>query len=328
MISGGPWSDLAISDLPEDEDVSEPNPLTGLLSDPRAQLAFMMRASPFDPALGEERDVLLSSHGYAALDDGGGETEGVADHAHFPMALVSAYSVKVNLLSGGTWQASAVPGYGSIVVANPDGRHEDLLLLDWEGRGVTVWVGRRQWIGPSFSDLGRVFQGVVDSLSWDSSRININIRDLRAMFDQDANPEAYLGFGVAVRLRAVGDRVVIPYGAWMRPTDVDANPVLAWEMMLEPAEIRDAVLATQGGSAGAAARLHYDGSLGLYDRDETNWIRTAAGLVAAGVPVRVGFYGDTEGLRIRVNGRTVASNVLPYAGPVVVGDLTIGGPPL
>lgn len=328
MISGGAWSELPLSGIRVSDDVSEPNPLTDLLSDPRAELAFMFRGLPFDPDLDAERPVYVSSHGYAALDDGGGAAEGVPDHAHFPGSLASAYSVKVNLLSGGSWQASALPGYGAVVIANPDGRHDDLLRLEWENRQITVWVGRRQWIGPSFKTLGRVFQGVVNSLTWDASRIVLAVRDLRQLFDEEVNKEAYLGFGTAVRLRATGDRVTIPYDTWTRPVDGEGNPVLAVELMIRPKEVGDAILCTQGGSAGWVGRLHPDGSVGLYDRDLTNWIRTGPGVIVAGVPARVGFYGDTEGLCIRVDGRTKASNNFPYGGPVVVADVTIGGPPL
>lgn len=328
MISGYAWSEEPISGFPEDEDVSRANPLTALLSDPRAELAFMVRAQPYDssPLAPRVREVYLSSHGYASLDDGGGASEGVPDHAPFPAALVSAFNVKVNLLSGGSWTPSAVPGYGAVIIANPDGAFDDLLRLNWELRPITAWLGRRQWIGPSFSKVGRVFSGTSESISWSTTQISVSIRDLRELFTQDVNPEAYLGFGTAVRFRADADRVTIPYGTWTRPVDVDANPILAVEVMVQPAALTDSVLCGQGGSDGWVARLHADGSVGLYDRDLTNFVRTDAGVVRVHEPSRLGFYGDASGLKIRVDGRTVASNAVPYAGPVVVADVVLGGP--
>lgn len=326
MISGGPWSELALADIEPADDVSESNPLTDLLSDPRAELAFMLVGNPFDPQLGATRQVRASSHGYAALDDGGGAAAGIADHAHFPQILASPYSVKVSLLSGGSWQASAVPGYGGVVFANPDGRYDELMLLDWEDSSVTVWMGRRQWIGPSWRRLGRVFTGIVDSMTWTTSDMTLNVRDLKAMLDNNVNEATYLGFGTAVRFRAPGDTVSIPYGAWMRPTDADSNPIVSCEVMVKPRVAQDAVVATQGGALGWAMWIHSDGSLALYDRGVTNFVRSVAGKVPVGVSTRIACYASSEGLAIRVDGVVVASNSVPYGGPVVVADLVIGGP--
>jgi hypothetical protein len=326
LISGFSWSAEAISGFPEEEDVSVANPLAELLSDPRVELAFMLRGQFYDTDLGAERDVCVSSHGYATLDDGGSAAEGIPDHTPFPNALVSAFNVKVDLISSGAWISSAVPGYGAAILANPNGEFDYVQKLNCEMRSVMVWIGRRQWIGPSFRKLGKVFTGTVETVTWNTSQISFNIRDLTELFNQDVNPEAYLGFGTAVRFRADADRVTIPYGTWTRPVDVDGNPILSVEFMVAVRTIRDSVLCTQGGSAGWVARLHVDGSVGLYDRDLTNWVRTDPGLVAVDVPTRLGFYGDPEGLKIRVNGKTVASNAVPYAGPVVVADVLLGGP--
>lgn len=326
MISGSAWSELPLCDIDPADDVSEPNPLTDLLSDPRAELAFMLIGNPFDPQLGTTRQVRASSHGYAALDDGGGAGASVADHAHFPAILASPYSVKVSLLSGGAWQASAVPGYGGVVFANPDGLYDEITLLDWEDSTVTVWMGRYQWIGPSFRKLGRVFTGVVDSMTWTTSEITLNVRDLKALLDNNVNQETYLGFGTAARMRAPGDTVSVPYGSWMRPTDADSNPIVSCEVMIKPRVAQDAIIVTQGGDLGWAMWIHADGALAFYDRGVTNFVRSPAGKVRVGVPTRVACYASSEGLAVRVDGVVVASNSVPYGGPVVVADLVIGGP--
>lgn len=325
MISGGAWSELPISGILDSDDVSEPNPLTDLLSDPKAKLAFMVRAQPWDPDAGAIRDVFVSSDGYATIDDGAGLALGIADHTPFPGSLASAYSVKVNLISGGSWAASAVPGFGSIVIANPDGQHDDLTKLNWEMREVTAWVGRRQWIGPSFRTLGRVFHGMTDGCTWNTSQITLPVRDMRQSFDVDINPDAYLGFGTAVRMKVTGDVVTIPYGAWTRPLDVDSNPVVAVEVMVQAPVAQDSIIATQGGLGGWACWLFADGAVGLYDRGSTHWIRSAGGKVLVGRPTRLGYYASAEGLAIRVDGVVVVQDAIPYGGPPITDDIIIGG---
>jgi hypothetical protein len=302
VIAGYAFGEEPIAGLPDVDDVSEENPLTELLSDPRAELAFMLRGRPYDRTTGAERDVFLSSHGYASLNDGAGVRDGVPDNTHFPASLVSAYNVKVNLLQGGLWQASAVPGFGAVVVANPDGRHDDLLRMDWEMREVTVWLGRQQWIGPSFDRLGRIFTGTVERVTWDGNRIQLQIRDLRQLFDQEANPEAYLGFGTAVRLRAEGDKVHVAHEAGMEPAD-GATWLFAFEVVFE-----------------AAAH----GSAGIFDRGLTNWVVTPAGSFAFGGAVRLGFFAGAAGLAVYVDGLPLAQNAEPL-GAVAAGSALIVG---
>jgi hypothetical protein len=319
VIAGVAFGEEPIAGLPDEDDVSEQNPLTELLSDPRAQLAFMLRGRPYDRTIGAERDVYLSSHGYAALNDGAGALEGVPDNTHFPASLVSAYNVKVNLLQGGLWQASAVPGFGAVVIANPDGRHDDLLRMDWEMREVRVWLGRHQWIGPSFDRLGRIFTGAVERVTWDGSKIQLQIRDLRQLFDQEANPEAYLGFGTAVRLRAEGDKVHVVHEAGMEPAD-GATWLFAFEVVLEAAA-QNAIIARKGD---VTCRVFADGSAGLFDRGLTNWVVTPAGSFAFGGAVRLGFFAGAAGLAVYVDGLPLARNAEPLGAAAAGAALIVG----
>lgn len=321
MIPGAyAWSQEPLSSVTATDDVSTTNPLTRLLTNPETELNFLLRAVVGDPDEPGETEVYLSSGGYASLGDDGGQPYGVPNHQLFREALASPYGVRVNLLAGGQVRPSAVPTYGTVVINNPSGDLDGLVRLDWELREVTVWVGPRRWVGPTLRDFGVIFRGTIESVSWDVTQVTLELRDLSRRLDGDANPDAYLGYGTALRCRAPGDGASIPGGAWSRPTDPDTNPVLAVEFVVRPAEIRDSVLVSQGGAAGWRCMMHADGSVGLYVSSGANWVRTTAGACAVRRTTRLGFYGSTAGLLIRVDGAEAARNATPYAVSSSISD--------
>jgi hypothetical protein len=294
--------------------------IADLLDNPDEDWQKLLVARVGAPDDGPEGEVMvvLSTHGYATLGDGAGLPYGVPDHHLFPAGLVSSHSVKLSLLQGGGWARSSLETFGNIVVAWADGELDHLARYSWERRPVEVWAGPQSWIGPSFSKFGRVFQGIAESVDWDVNRLTIRVRDLRQALDKELNEAAYLGFGTAVELRAVGDKVAIAHHAALQPAQ------LLLEGMVQVDHLHNGVLASKGGDAGYLARLNSDGSLSLFDRGVTNDLHTAAGLVVPNKPTRVSFRGDSAGLKIYVDGKPVASNTTPYGGPTNTSPLVLG----
>lgn len=325
MIPGAaPFGELPPSSFPEAEDTTHANPLVPLLSDPRAQLAYLMRAVVYDPESDADVSVHLSGHGYFCYGNGDGASEGLSDFQEFRLGLSVPYSMKLNLLQGGKWQASALPGFGTIVVPNPSGEHDAILAYSWELAPIVVWMGPLAWRGPSFRRFGRIFKGTVESITWSFNEIAVNIRDLRELFADDVNPAAYLGFGTAVRLRDGGDSVLVPHDAALHP-EVDGQPIIAAEIVVKPrAPMQRGIIFTKGGDAGVVARMFSDGSVGLFDRGTTNYVLAPAGTLAPGRTTRLTFLGDANGIRIKADGKTVASGSTPYGAGLNTDDLIIG----
>lgn len=323
-----PWSQEPISSIPEAEDPSTPNPLTALLSDPTAQFQFLVKFTGYDPILAARRDVFISSAGYATLGDNGGVHEGVPNHQAFPNALVSPYSMKVNLIPGGAWQASAIPGFGAVVIANPDRKWDFVQLMDVEGERVLAWVGPRRWIGPTFGEFGRVMHGRIDSLTWDTDTITLNVRDLRQLLeDADANPDVFLGFDVAVRTRAVADKVTVPHSTAFHPVDGSSNPLLDVEVIVNmDAPLRTATVMRKG--VAYKGIVFSNGAVGLFinltGAIPARWVISKPGLVTPGETHRVGFrggfgalaYGQLDGMAVYVDGVYVAGSSTTTFDPV------------
>lgn len=338
MIPGAyAFGEEPLSSLAEAEDTSHGNPITLLLSDERAQLQFAMRTYGYNPATGEVEQVVFSSAGYSTIGDGEGAADGIGDHLHFPAALVSPYSVKVNLVSGGAWQASAIPGFGSVVIADPIGEFDYLKGYDLEGQRLTVWVGRRQWIGPSWSEFGRVFTGTVAALSWDLGVITLDIRDLREVLEVDANPDEYLGFGTGIRTTADGDGVLIGFAAemdtiWSDPDEDYPFPYPSYfgGIIFKPeAPLRSGTVLDFGGLV--QGRVYSDGAVGMVVKFTTGWkfVTSAPGLVAAGELHRLTLrVGGPLGAFVYLDGEVVASDssVLLADADMTHGDTWLGRP--
>lgn len=313
-----PHGYLPFSAIDAADDPSTPNPLSELITDQRAEFAYVLAADVLDRQTawegdyaGAEETVYLSSHGYASLGDGGGAAEGVPDHKLFPAVLESAYSFKVNLIAGGAWQASALPGFGTIAISNPDNRYEYLLRKNWERRRITVWVGRRQWIGPSFSTFGRIFRATVDRVEADLRTITVTVRDMRDVMEVDANPTAYLGFGSAVRLSSAGHKVTVAFGAAMNQV-YGTGVLMAPEIIFQAeAPLRAGVLYDRAGVF--QIRLYADGAVGAQVSISGAWehMTSAPNLVAAGEVHRVTAVIASDGPRgkLYLDGAQVASNL-------------------
>lgn len=319
-----PFALLPFSTLAAGDDESIPNPFTALAQDPDQELQFLLIGTPGDPDDGgADRPIYLSSGGYVSPGDGAGAAFGVSDHTLFENVLISPYSFKTSIASGAKLGKSGLPAYGTIVAANPGGELDWLSRLDWERRPARVLVGPRAWFGPSLSEFGVLFDGYFDTVDATTlDEISFDLRDRSHVLQEDANPRAYLGMGVAARCRAEGDGVEVAGGIWLRPTDGFLQPVLSFEIMIEVAEHRDAVLARHGENW--ELWTHFDGSVGLYVG--ANRLQTGPGAFSPNEPTRIGAYGNSSGLLIYVNGIVSAENHEPYDTDVdlVDQDLTIG----
>lgn len=317
-----PFGDVPVSAIADADDPSTPNPFDSILIDPRAQLAYILRAEVLDRDTawrgdydGAEEEVYLSSAGYASLGDGGGAAEGIPDHQLFTECLTNPYSVKVNLIASGSWQPSGLPGYGSVTISDPDGRLRHLLKKNWEWRRLTVWVGRRQWIGPSLAEFGRVFSGTVDAVTASMGTITVALRDLRDLLEQDANPDAYLGFGTAVRMKTAGDKVTRAYHARM---DWAFALSAMWhgEIIFRAASpLKNAVLLDRAGVL--QGRVYSNGAVGaLYTESGVKKHMTSApGLVAAGEVHRLSIALDSDWRgRLFLDGEKVAEDLTAMVG--------------
>lgn len=199
---------LAFGELPSEYSGAVANPFAALLTDPEAQIIYLVELYPYDPELetsltGEspfgsasfgESDIALvggverqylSNLGFTTTPD-----DSVAN-IHFPAQVDNPMQFDVSISSGGDFGSSA-PSYGSIVISNADGGLDGLDGYLWTGRRAVVKAGSPDF---AYDDFASVFIGVVNGIESDEDKITLTIRDNRLKTDQLLQPNDYAGTG-------------------------------------------------------------------------------------------------------------------------------------
>jgi hypothetical protein len=308
------------------QEYSTPDPLVAL-SRYAGEIAWLTRVEDvFDPLTGASSDALFSTHGYHTLGDGGGADHGVGDWVLFPAGLANPGSMTESVVNGGTVALGALPSYGSIQVANADGRFDHLRRCRFRRRRFQQWAGPAQWCGPSMSQFAMLRSGVVEDATFDATTITISTRDASGEFSADVNPDGYLGMGTAVRLVDGDDHVLLTDALGTFDPDTPH-----FRVMVQAEQLLASVLLnydwTPSSPNGWELRCLPDGAVLWVQGAWARWLVTGPGMVVVGAPVRVSWGGGDEGVKILVNGVLEALDPAPYVRSAASGDLLVGGRP-
>lgn len=187
MIPGvTPTGVYAVGQLPAPYDLSEPDSLTTLLTDPFGGRIYLLEGAPMDPALGALATVRLANQDYSTLP-----TETPAS-AFFDGRLINPYNVSVSVFEGGRLATHSIPTYGEAKAANPDGALDRLASYSWAERLVTIKVGRPGFL---YEEFGLIFTGTAEDLTWDWNTISLQLRDRQYLLAKPIQTTLYAGTG-------------------------------------------------------------------------------------------------------------------------------------
>lgn len=314
-----PWASEPWGSAGEGEDFSLPDPLVALRSS-AAELAWLVRIAAVDPDTEEEVPVYLSSHGYHTAAGGDGSSFGVPDFQHFDQGLESPASTSVSIISGGSIVPGSTPTHGALTVSNPDGRFNSLRRLRFRRREFRQWVGEARWMGPRFAEFTEFSRGSVEDVTWDRDTITFSLRDPKLQFSKDLNPEAYLGFGTAIRCRTAGDGVAIDASSILHPLQVH------FRIVFKAPSLSNMVLLNYGweetNQIGWELRATADGGI-LWVQDAYDpFLTTASGLWSADKVHRASWEGGPAGVKIYLDGVERASLSTAYTRSTLVDSQT------
>lgn len=179
-----PVGSVAIAELPSAYDLSVPNPFGNLLANPLLERAYLLIAQPYDPVTNQSVTVYLSSTEYQTKP-----TDSPANQL-FLARLQSPYNVSLSLYQPGKIGGSSLPGFGDVSIINPDGQLDYLANYSWNGRPLTVYLGRK---GDSFSNFTPIFQGTSAGITGDEDQLRLKLRDLQHLFSIPIQSSLYRG---------------------------------------------------------------------------------------------------------------------------------------
>lgn len=141
-----------------------------------------VHARPFDPAVGDEIDLFLSTVPYMSFP-----TDTPAS-TRFDAVLERAYEFKSNLFAGNEIAARSLPSLGSGIVDNRDDNRDFLQRLHFEGRDWRVFVGDQF---DQFESFFEVWPGKAGAPRLGRDDIEVPLEDIGKRFDQPAQTDLY-----------------------------------------------------------------------------------------------------------------------------------------
>lgn len=167
---------------------------------------------------------VLSSSGY--LSSGYGFTTYNDDAVMYPPAIKTALNFSSELFDSKTLTGRSSNGAGNIELLNGDGELDDILSVAWDNAPISIKVGA-DYFDPG--DFVEVFRGVVESATWDTSRITLRVRDRQALFDEALQSNRYGGTGgLDGGADLAGKPIPLLYGTKpnIKPVLVDASNLI------------------------------------------------------------------------------------------------------
>lgn len=141
-----------------------------------------VHARPFDPAVGGEIDLFLSTVPYMSFP-----TDTPAS-TRFDAVLERAYEFKSNLFAGNEIAARSLPSLGSGIVDNRDDNRDFYQRLHFEGRDWRVLVGDQF---DQFESFFEVWPGKAGAPRLGRDDIEVPLEDIGKRFDQPAQTDLY-----------------------------------------------------------------------------------------------------------------------------------------
>lgn len=149
-------------------------------------MAWLLRATPYDPDISAERTVYFSDIGLMTTP-----SDTPAD-TYWDRRLDTPFQVRTTLYAGSSVGGRSDASFGNITLENADGNLDYLAGYDWDGRLVEVrWTSVAN---PVLADFEVVFSGTAERLILGDT-LEIELRDLAVLLDKPYQPAKYLGTG-------------------------------------------------------------------------------------------------------------------------------------
>lgn len=157
-----------------------------LVSNPAAARRYLVEVQCYNLASSTLETLYFSDNGFTT------EPTDAPANQHYHARVKSAINFQRQLYNGSDIGGAAIPGFGTIVLANDDGGLDYLHGYSICGRSITVKLGGA---GFAYSDYGVIFQGTAQSMTIGESEVVINIRDLQEQLAVAMQSTLYDGSG-------------------------------------------------------------------------------------------------------------------------------------
>ena len=152
---------------------------------------WLMRAFPFDPALGTTRPVYASLHGWVSEPD---EAE-AAPNTYWDRRIDVPMTTSASLWGSDEIGGLSTASYGAVKVANADGGLDQWLEWSWDGRIIELW--RSDAVKPRhLAEFTLVTRRTVEEIV-PGDMIELVLTDAQARFTAPARRGTFAGTGGA-----------------------------------------------------------------------------------------------------------------------------------
>ena len=184
MIFSG-FSFYPISTLPAKYDNSVKTLFYQLLNNQIQEEKVFLVEIDFNPN-NPNTDVLeVSNIGYNPPDLG---------EAAYEPRLENAFNFTSKITQQNFFQSETSVGTGNIIILNGDGGLDSKIMnKTWDGKPITIKLGTKSF--PSINDFGLIFNGIIDQITYDESKITVRLRDRYAKVQNNIQNNLYLGTG-------------------------------------------------------------------------------------------------------------------------------------
>ncbi|MDG5497423.1 hypothetical protein [Niveispirillum sp. BGYR6] len=203
---------------------------------------WLMRAYPFDPALGTTRTVYASLRGWVSEPD----EQDAAPNTYWDRRIDVPMTTHASLWSGDAIGGRSSASYGAVQVANQDGGLDHWLDWAWDGRSIELW--RSEAARPRrLSDFTLMTRRTVEEIV-PGDMIELVLTDLQARFTAPARRGIFAGTGGAEggdSLKGRAKPFLLGRARRFEPLLIDADFNI---YMIDPAGFRALLAADDGGA--------------------------------------------------------------------------------
>jgi hypothetical protein len=149
-------------------------------------MPWLVKCTPYDPAIPGERSVYLSDTGFTSTP-----SDSPAD-TYWEKRLDVPLEVRSSLFEGSAIGGRTEITYGAVTIANNDGVFDVFGTYDWGGRRIEIyWT---QVSRPVFNDFALIFSGTLERCIL-GDVISFDIRDTQVLLDQPFQIATFAGTG-------------------------------------------------------------------------------------------------------------------------------------
>ncbi|PCI45955.1 MAG: hypothetical protein COB49_09530 [Alphaproteobacteria bacterium] len=144
-------------------------------------MIILAEISPYDPVLGAERIIRMSS----------GTGTPIFNGAHWPARLGHTLVLGMAIFENDFETAGSSRTAGGLQIINGDGGFDDLTGYSWDQRDIKIWTGDSD----DFNDFILRFDGFVSGVTYNEKTLDLTLGDKSNIFDALVDFPTYLGTG-------------------------------------------------------------------------------------------------------------------------------------